>query len=117
NDGYLVALLEDVDPEAPDAGDGNREVHFQFALEFLPLFFVHYFCGDFGDFARCHRGLLEGFQHPLKLCTGRRTSAEVEVRAVVFGEDTKVVGKSHCGVDACCGWTAWPASKLGGLSK
>src|SRR5690606_11253218 len=82
DDGHLVALLEDVDTRASDAGHGNRQVHLQLAFEFLALRTIHDRIGDDRDVAGFHRLLAQRLEHAVELGTGRRAGGEVEVGAI-----------------------------------
>ncbi|MNC22562.1 hypothetical protein D3C75_705660 [compost metagenome] len=85
--GDLVALLEDVDPKAAYLGQGDGEVHLQLLLELLLLLRVHELGGYPGHLARLERHLVQGAQGAVELGAGGRSCGEIEVGAILLGQD------------------------------
>ncbi|MNE38104.1 hypothetical protein D3C80_1319880 [compost metagenome] len=89
DDGYLVALLEDVDPETADVGQRDGQVHLQLALEIDPLLGIHHLGGDLRHVARHQHVLAQGAQHAVELGAGRRAGRKVEVGSILTGQDAQ----------------------------
>ncbi len=85
--GNIVALLEDVDPKATHLRQGDGKVHLQLLLELLLLFKIHDAVGDPGHLARLEGGLGQGAQGAVELGAGRRTGREIEIGAILLGQD------------------------------
>ncbi len=83
DDGDFVTLLEDIDAETADTGQGHRQVHFQFALELQALLGIHDTVGNGGHFTQLQRIRAQRLEHAVEFGTGWRTGGQVQVRTVL----------------------------------
>ncbi len=83
----LVALLEDIDAETPDAFFADGEVHFGFLFKLLLLFGVHQLVSHCFEHFGGHDDFIDGFELALKFGFGFEISGQIQVGTVVMGED------------------------------
>ncbi|MNL36244.1 hypothetical protein D3C87_1583150 [compost metagenome] len=77
HDRHIVALLENIDPKAPDTRQRDCQVHLQFPVELQALFGVHDGRGNSGDFPGFERLIGQGFEHAIEPRAGWRARGQV----------------------------------------
>ncbi len=87
--GHVIALLEDIDPEPPDASQGDRQVHFQLPIELKTLFGVHERLGEPGNVTDLERLVPQGLDHALETRARWRTRGHVKVGTILARQDSQ----------------------------
>jgi hypothetical protein len=91
--GHLAALAVDVDAEATQAVQGDRQVAFQCGFELADLRLAHHRIGQPLDALGRQRLFLQPAQHPLDLDPGRSAGREEQVGAAVGDHGGQVVAE------------------------
>ena len=84
---HLAALFENVDAETPDAGLGNRQVHFRLAFKLGALLGVHDLVGNLLDAAAGELGDVQRHHLTVDLAARECAGAEVEVGGIALDHD------------------------------
>ncbi|MCY1531400.1 hypothetical protein D9M68_666240 [compost metagenome] len=87
DDGHLVALAEDVDAEAADVRQRDRQVHLQFLVELGALLGIHDRVGDPRHVTGLERLVAERPEQAVELGAGRRAGGQVKVGTILAGQD------------------------------
>ncbi|RMO57057.1 hypothetical protein ALQ39_05749, partial [Pseudomonas amygdali pv. eriobotryae] len=95
DDGHLVTLHEDIDPEPADARQRNSKVHLQFAQEFELLLLVHQPLGNHRHLARFEGFTAQRLEHAVELGARRRSGGKIQVRSVLTGQNLQQRRKIH----------------------
>ncbi|MDT4855845.1 hypothetical protein FQZ97_902150 [compost metagenome] len=91
--GHVAALAVDVDPEAPQAGQGDGQVAFERGFKAADLRLAHHGIGQALRARRVQRRFRQTPHHALHLERGRAAAGEKEIRRTVRDHQRQVVAE------------------------